>query len=62
MYSGSEVGGVILDKWGTDSGWRWGYGMFSSPSSSFACQLRETIELTLLYYLCQQSSTLLPPW
>lgn len=54
MYSGSEVGGVILDKWGTDSGWRWGYGMFSSPSNSFACQLCETIELTLLYHLVQQ--------
>ncbi|KIR38305.1 siderochrome-iron transporter [Cryptococcus deuterogattii 99/473] len=29
LYSGSSIGGHILDNWGTASGWRWGYGMWS---------------------------------
>ncbi|OWZ54087.1 siderochrome-iron transporter [Cryptococcus neoformans var. grubii Br795] len=29
LYSGSTIGGHILDNWGTASGWRWGYGMWS---------------------------------
>ncbi|WVQ69685.1 uncharacterized protein L199_007905 [Kwoniella botswanensis] len=29
MYSGAEIGGHILDNWGTASGWRWGYGMWA---------------------------------
>ncbi|OCF39196.1 siderochrome-iron transporter [Kwoniella heveanensis CBS 569] len=28
MYSGSEIGGHILDNWGVANGWRWGYGMW----------------------------------
>lgn len=28
MYSGAEIGGRILDDWGKESGWRWGYGMW----------------------------------
>ncbi len=24
LYSGSEIGGLILENWGYDSGWRWG--------------------------------------
>ncbi|WWC60725.1 uncharacterized protein I303_103301 [Kwoniella dejecticola CBS 10117] len=29
MYSGAEIGGHILDNWGTANGWRWGYGMWA---------------------------------
>lgn len=28
MYSGAEIGGRILDDWGKENGWRWGYGMW----------------------------------
>lgn len=28
LYSGSEIGGSILNNWGIANGWRWGYGMW----------------------------------
>ncbi|WVR06075.1 hypothetical protein IAU60_003103 [Kwoniella sp. DSM 27419] len=28
MYAGSEIGGKVLESWGKEAGWRWGYGMW----------------------------------
>lgn len=33
MYSGSEIGGKILENWGEENGWRWGYGLWCSELS-----------------------------